>query len=84
MFLLCTKAYKQIIKILDYLHEALKDFDLKTAKDPALITRTSERLNSMNLVKFFTEHHQMLISAVPLTGREVWAMTGVCEELAPN
>ena len=58
--------------VLDYLSEQLKDFELKTAKDSSLITKTSERLSTYYSLKYATELMSRQMALVNLTSKDVW------------
>ena len=53
--LLFSKCYKGLVATCNILGDLLKDFELKTAKDSTLITKTSERMNEISMVKFASE-----------------------------
>ena len=58
---------------MDYLTELLKDFELKTAKDSSLITKTSERLSTHYSLKYNTELLNKYMTLIPLKSTDVWA-----------
>lgn len=61
----------------------LKEYESRqseVSEDGAVITRTSERLNSVNLFKYCTEAVNQVVKKVPLTFESVW----VCAGAAPG
>jgi hypothetical protein len=82
LIMLLYRSYKSLAKTLDSLTELLKDFELKTAKDTSLITKTSERLNSFYMLKYNSDLLHFFLSKIPITASKVWSFTGVLGESA--
>jgi hypothetical protein len=80
--LVLYKSYKTLVKTLDNLTDLLKDFELKTAKDSTLITKTSERLNSFYVLKYNTELLNHFLAKIPLKAKDIWVCTSVLQEFS--
>jgi hypothetical protein len=80
-WLIFTRCHRRLLETYEMLVEVLKDFELKTAKDATLITKTSERMNEISNIKFLTETLDHMQNELPAKALECWACFGVAHDL---